>query len=106
MMDPKPYGSFVKVGPGESMRLDENSFLDRVVDFKHKIVVVNKTGRLLQFYGTAEGAHGFDELGDLDVGTALKGWVKCSEVIIRITEWPEPRKPFWRRFLDLFKENS
>ncbi len=103
MMDPKPYGSFVKVGPGESMRLDENSFLDRVVDFKHKIVVINKTGRLLQFYGTAEGAHGFEDLCD---GQNLKGWVKCSEVTIRIREWPVPKKPFWRRFLDLFKENS
>ena len=98
-MEPLSYNPFGKIGPGESMRLDENSFLDRVVDFKHKIVVVNKTGRLLQFYGTAEGAHGFE-------GATTNGWVKCSEVIIRVTEWPEPRKPFWRRFLDLFKEAS
>ena len=100
MGKPRSYNPFAKIGPGESMRLDENSFLDRVVDFNHKIVVVNKTGRLLKFYGTAEGAHGFDSVD------GNSSWVKCSEVIIRITEWPEPKKPFWRRFLDLFKEVS
>ncbi len=100
-MDPKSYDPFGKVGPGESMRLDENSFLDRVVDFNHKIVVVNETGRPLTVYGTAEGGHGFYK--EQDGGG---GWVKCSEVIIRIREWPVPKKPFWRRFLDLFKENS
>ena len=103
-MEPRAYNPFGKIGPGESMRLDENSFLDRVVDFKHKIVVVNETGRPLTVYGTAEGAHGFDEL--VGLGLDLKGWVECNEVIIRIREWPMPKKPFWRRFLDLFKENS
>ena len=103
MMEPLSYDPFGKIGPDESMRLDENSFLDRVVDFKHKIVVVNETGRLLQFYGTAEGAHGFEDLCDHQ---NLKGWVKCNEVIIRIREWPMPKRPFWRRFLDLFKEAS
>ena len=100
MVDPRSYNPFVKIDPDESMRLDENSFIDRVVDFNHKIVVVNKTGRLLQFYGTAEGAHGFDDPG------GKTSWVKCSEVIIQITEWPEPKKSFLRRFLDLFKEGS
>lgn len=95
---PRSYNSFAKVGPGESMRLDEDSFLDRVEDFNHKIIVMNETGRFLQFYGTAEGAHGFELDG--------KSWVKCNEVIIQITEWPEPKKPFLRRFLDLFKESS
>ncbi len=103
-MEPKSYSPFGKVGPGESMRLDEKSFLDdRVVDFKHKIVLVNNTGRLLKFYGTAEGAHGFD---DSFTGEADGSWVKCSEVIVQISEWPEPRKSFLRRFLDLFKEAS
>ena len=103
-MDPRSYDPFGKIGPDESMRLDENSFLDRVVDFKHKIVVVNETSRSLTLYGTAEGAHGFEKL--VDPGTSPKGWVECNEVIIRIREWPMPKKPFWRRFLDLFKEAS
>ena len=97
MMDPKSYNPFGKIDPGESMRLNENSFLDRVVDFNHKIVIVNEAGRPLTVYGTAEGAHGFE-------GATTNGWVKCSEVIIRIREWPV-KKPFWRRFLDLFKED-
>lgn len=103
MMEPKSYNPFGKVGPGESMRLDEKSFLDdRVVDFKHKIVVVNKTSRRLQFYGTAEGAHGFG----FGFGLEDDSWVVCNEVIIQISEWPEPKKSFLRRFLDLFKEAS
>lgn len=92
-MEPKSYPSLMPVAPGESMRMDENSFQDRVEGFSHKIVLVNKTNRRLHFYGTAEGAHGF-ELGG--------SWVKCSEVIIRITEAPESKKPFWRRLLDRF----
>ena len=103
-MEPKSYDPFGKIGPGDSMRLDENSFLDRVVDFNHKIVVVNETGRSLTLHGTAEGAHGFEE--SVGRGLDLKGWVKCDEVIIRIREWPAPKRSFLRRFLDLFKEGS
>ena len=97
--NPKPYSPFTTVSTGDAMLLDMNSFQDRVEEFSHNIIVVNETSRKLQFYGTAEGLHGFDADG--------KGsWVRCNEVIIRITEKPEPKKSLWKRFLELGRERK
>ena len=90
----KFYNPFEKVTAGESMCMDEYSFLDRVEGLSHKIILVNETRRPLQFYGAAEGVHGFEPDG--------KSWVRCNEVIIRITEVPEVKKSFWRGMRDLF----
>jgi len=88
------YSPFTAVTTGEAMLLDMNSFQDRVEEFSHNIIVVNETKRRLQFYGTAEGLHGFD-------GDGKGSWVRCNEVIIRITERPDPKKSLWKRFLEL-----
>jgi len=92
----KPYSPFTTITTGEAMLFNMNSFQDRVEGFSHNIIIVNKTNRKLQFYGTAEGLHGFDADG--------KGsWVCCNEVIIQINERPEPKKSLWKRFLECLK---